>query len=404
MTVSDLKKETLEKLESEHVGCFKGHTKPLLLISQYYPGVWLEHVYDSVFYAKMDPSKLYLAENTVELFISLQKESGQLPCYIWDGNKRSNIPPERLVGYGQIQECVSFAKLCFEVYKMNQSKVFLQRIYDASMKWEGWFRKYRMTEGKGLVEVFIGYDTGHDYSGRLKGLSHVKGYCGDATALPPDDPVAPMIAVDLNCNYYATLMALSNMADALGRADEALEWKEKAGAVKARLFETCFDGEDCFFYDVDRHGNKRKFLSSTIFHLFMEGVLDPVTDAELIRELYERHIANPSEFATPYPFPSMAICDPSCEGHRNFNCWGYYSQGLIALRCTMWMDEYGFSKEFDHLCSQWVKAWTKHYDTLKMGQELDPITGEPTRSSEWYSSCMLFYLYAANRIEQKGLV
>ena len=232
----------------------------------------------------------------------------------------------------------------------------------------------------------------------------MKGYCGDATALPPDDPVAPMIAVDLNCNYYATLMALSNMADALGRADEALEWKEKAGAVKARLFETCFDGEDCFFYDVDRHGNKRKFLSSTIFHLFMEGVLDPVTDAELIRELYERHIANPSEFATPYPFPSMAICDPSCEGHRNFNCWGYYSQGLIALRCTMWMDEYGFSKEFDHLCSQWVKAWTKHYDTLKMGQELDPITGEPTRSSEWYSSCMLFYLYAANRIEQKGLV
>ena len=37
---------------------------------------------------------------------------------------------------------------------------------------------------------------------------------------------------------------------------------------------------------------------------------------------------------------------------------------------------------------------------FKLGQELDPITGKPTKSSQWYSSCMLMYLYAAQRLKK----
>ena len=47
-----------------------------------------------------------------------------------------------------------------------------------------------------------------------------------------------------------------------------------------------------------------------------------------------------------------------------------------------------------------VEAWTEHFDKVKMGQELDPITGIPTKSSEWYSSTMLFYTYAVKRIKE----
>jgi len=135
----------------------------------------------------------------------------------------------------------------------------------------------------------------------------------------------------------------------------------------------------------------------------MEGVLDKEEDKELIRELYERHISNPEEFNTPYPYPSMAINDPSCEGHKDFNCWGYYSQGLIALRATLWMDKYGLSSELDRLCEKWLEAWERSYDSFKLGQELDPISGEPTKSSEWYSSTMLFYLYAAERLGKNNI-
>ena len=44
----------------------------------------------------------------------------------------------------------------------------------------------------------------------------------------------------------------------------------------------------------------------------------------------------------------------------------------------------------------------KHFDDLKLGQELDPITGIPTKSSEWYSSTMLMYLYATQRLKNKS--
>ena len=259
-----------------------------------------------------------------------------------------------------------------------------------------------MTLGTGLVEAFVGYDTGHDNSGRLSGLSCIGNYRIDgveqnASVLPAEDDVAPLITVDMNCNFYATLTSLSEMARELGLKAASNEWADKAARVKRKLFELCFIAEDCFFYDVDKNMDQRKYLSSTIFHLFMEGVLDKENDAALIKEIYDRHISNPDEYATPYPYPSMAISDPSCESRTARNCWGYYSQGLIALRATLWMEQYGFEREFDNLCSKWAEAWTEHFDTLKMGQELDPLTGIPTVSSEWYSTTMLFYLYAVDR-------
>ena len=134
----------------------------------------------------------------------------------------------------------------------------------------------------------------------------------------------------------------------------------------------------------------------------MERVLDKTVDADLIKKIYEKHISNPSEFATPYPLPSMAICDPSCEGHKDFNCWGYYSQGNTALRSALWMEDYGFTKDFEHLCKSWIEAWTKNFDKLKLGQELDPVSGEPTKCSEWYSPTMIFYLYAAKYLDSKA--
>ena len=289
---------------------------------------------------------------------------------------------------------------------MNRDQAFLEKIYEAGKKWDGWLRKYRMTTGRGLIEMFFGYDTGHDNSGRLEGMSCKGNYIVDgehksAETLPPDDGITPILAVDMNANFYANEKALEKMATLLGREDDAKKWEESALEIKRKLFEHCFDEKDAFFYDVDRNGNKRRYKSSTIFHLFMEGVLDKETDKKLIDRIYNEHIKNPDEFWTEYPFPSMAINDPSAKNHDDFNCWGYYTQGLIVLRCSRWMDRYGYSEDFDYILKKWVESWTEHYDRIKFAQEIDPITGIPTNSSEWYSSCMLNYIYGAKRL---GLV
>ena len=50
----------------------------LFLISNTYPGVWLEHVYDAVCWARLEPSMAYVARSQVRLFLENQKEDGQL--------------------------------------------------------------------------------------------------------------------------------------------------------------------------------------------------------------------------------------------------------------------------------------------------------------------------------------
>lgn len=397
--IKELYNEVWNKIQNEHVRCFKGMDKPLFLISTTYPGVWMEHIYDSVMYAWLCDEGKQIARNTIEAFISFQKEDGQLPFGIFDGSVSAS--GETSVAYSQIQEVVSFSKLAYMTYTFFPEKDYLEKIYKACVGWNNWLKNNRMTLGKGLIEMFVGFDTGHDNSARLEGMTchgnnTINGVRQNASVLPENDPVVPILAVDMNCNYYAGKRALEKMAKQLGDYTAAQKWAEEAAEVKAKMMELLYDEEDMFFYDVDKNGNKRKCKSCTVFHLFMEGVLWP--EEKLAIDIYEKHVKNPEEFWTEYPFPSMAVNDPAWKKTSPNNCWGYFSQALIALRTTMWMERYGRQADMLHIMEKWVKAWTECYDEIKFGQELDPITGKPSDCSQWYSSCMLYYVYSVRKL------
>ena len=68
---------------------------------------------------------------------------------------------------------------------MTRDRGFLEKAYRSASMWENWFRNTRMTTGRGLVEMFYGYDTGHDNSGRLEGMLF-KGNAGDHTPTPEE--------------------------------------------------------------------------------------------------------------------------------------------------------------------------------------------------------------------------
>jgi hypothetical protein len=59
----------LERIEKVHIACFLGMEKPLFLLSEQYPGLWLEYVYDSVSPAQLEPRFLQVAGNAIHLFI-----------------------------------------------------------------------------------------------------------------------------------------------------------------------------------------------------------------------------------------------------------------------------------------------------------------------------------------------
>lgn len=380
-----------DRIKAYHIKRFPGHPDPLFLISNAYPGVWLEHVYDAFVWATLDPSTAYVVKGQVKLFLGNQKSDGQFPCYVLDSSNPSAKSYGKLIGFGQIQECVSFTALCLEAFLLLDDRQLLLEAYEKCAKWDKWLVDNRTVTNRGLIELFCQFDTGHDNSARL---ADIPGGCPDGDAKNMNlIGGLPLLAPDMNSVFYGSRVALSEMAKLLGKKQESMEWRKKADKVRERLIEVCYDPKDEFFYDVNCNGEFRKFRSIAIANLFQEHVLE----ADMADNIYNRYMKNPNEFWTKYPFPSMSISDPASRQDRAGNSWGFYSQGLTALRALRWMDFYGKSNDLETLMEAWVSAFVRS-DNMKFSQELHPITGQLSQSSQWYSSSMLFFLKAAKRL------
>lgn len=382
-TVFRNRDEILARIREKHLRRVGDSDGDVFFISDAYPGVWLEHTYDPVCFAEYDPAGARIARNQIGLFVKHQTAEGQLPAYVWQ-NK---------VGYGQIQECVSFGRMCLKTWVLNgKDAAYLRTLYDACVAWDGWLVAKRMPHATGLIEMFCGYDTGHDNSGRLVDMKYQQEICEDGGVMPTDDPVLPILASDMNAVFYGDRCALAEMAALLGRPEEAAAWRAKADDVRRKMDEWMWDEEDAFYYDVALNGEKRRMKTIAITNVLCEGV----ADCARAEEIYARHLRNPQEFWTPYPFPAVAINEPLWKMNRPGNSWGYFSQGLTAQRSLLWMEGLGKTADMEEIMRRWIAAWCA--SPLRFGQELDPLTGAPSNCSEWYSACMLYYLHAVRRL------
>ena len=350
---------------------------PVFVISDRYNGVWMEHLLDAVVWAELS-GDTSTAFGQMDLFFDYQKPDGQLPLAVRD--KPS---------YGQTQECVSIGSLCLDLLRLKNDEKTAEKWYSGILRWVEWLKKYRMITERGLCEMFCGYDVGHDNSGRLDGMKYRGRVSDDAKDFPLGCNVAPVLAPDMNAVFYGDIVAAAKLAKMLQRYTEASRLEEYAAEIRTKIIEVCYEKEDDFFYDVDKNGIKRKIKNISITNVLHEGV----TDSEQSRRIFMRHLWNENEFKAPYPFPSVSMDEPVWKKPDKENCWGYYSQALTVLRATRWMPRLGLEKELAEVLNLWVKAWEKSR-TVKYGQELDPITGEPSSASPWYSSCMLLCLVA----------
>lgn len=382
----------LDRIRTIHIKPFPGYDDPLFLISNAYPGVWMEHVYDAIAWYLFSGTDKQVMRGQVKLFLDHQKEDGQLPCYVLDrSNPNFNKGYRTAIGYSQLQECVSFTKLCMEAALLLEDDQLMAEAYEKCVRWDEWLVRNRMVTRRGLIELFCLYDTGHDKSQRFAGIP---GGCPEGNAANMNDlPDLPLLAPDMNAVFYGSRMALAQMAMHLGKKAESEAWHKKAQEVRDALIEHCYNEEDAFFYDVDCHGKQRKIRSIAIASLFMERVIE----GEMAETIYQRHLKNPEEFWTPYPFPAMAVNDPASVYTPDGNSWSFFSQALTALRAFRWMDHYGKGEDFDHVLKCWVCALTDAETPFT--QEIHPLTGEMTKVSQWYSSAMLLYLHAVKRLK-----
>ena len=387
--VLDRYKEAEETLFSKNLSCFPEVPGKVLKISSTYAGVWLEHAYDALVFSTLYPKEKSVALSQASCFFQYQTADGRLPSHIRDISAKENRGRD-MVNYGQTQEVISFGDICFETYRLTGDREFLKTAYGGLKKWDEWLKAYRMTRNTGLVETFCEYDTGHDNALRVADLEKSTPDPFGKTFKNSD--FMPLITPDMNAVLYGDRLALSRMAAELGLSAEAEHYQKSAEDVRRKMFALLYDGDDQFFYDLDNLGRKRKFKTVAMTVVFGEKLLKK----DEFDTIYERYFKNEEEFFTKISFAATAKSDPHFIKNAAGNSWNYYAEALVALRAERWMNHYGRQKDYEELLYRWVKAYCA--SPLPFGQEFDPLTGEPSDCSPYYSSAMLFYIRAVRRL------
>ena len=346
------------------------YPKPVLIEGANYQGAWLECApHEALVYA---PIRADVARNNHLLFFALQREDGQMPCWVRKG----------AVGFAQIQMVVPIAATAWEVAQQNGDSELLEKAYNACSKWDQWLQKYRDTRQTRLCEGFCTYDTGHDNSPRWAGIPN---RCpdGDARKCPPL-PSLPRLSPDLSATVYGGRIALAAMANALGMTAEHDRWLADADAIRTAILTRLYSEEDAAFYDRDAQDQFVRIRGDVITRVLSEHVVDQ----NLFDTVYRHQIHNPSAFWVPYPFPSIALDDPAFVRPIPPNSWGGAAQALTALRAPRWMEHYGKPADLAHLMQRWLEAILK---VDKFLQQMDPLNGSFTMGEADYSPAALVF-------------
>lgn len=224
--------------------------------------------------------------------------ANQLP----DGSLPGHVNERGVAGAaGSITGTVSFYHSnwanAWRVHQHHPDREFLARVYPPLVRYAEYFRRERDADGTHLYDVVNQGETGQEYMPRYQ-VVH-----------PHADDWGPirLKGVDSTFYLYELCRALAWIAAALERpAEESAAWAQHAEAVRRAVCRLMWDPGLQLFCDVDPDGMRRTSVKSAVcFYPFMSDL----AGHEHLESL-RRHLLNPDEFWTTWPFPATSAEDP----------------------------------------------------------------------------------------------
>ncbi|MFS0724060.1 MGH1-like glycoside hydrolase domain-containing protein [Paenibacillus sp. 1P07SE] len=354
-----------------------GGGEPILHEGGIYLGCWLESTgtINAELLSRFVPE---VSEATYLSFAKHQREDGMFPYKV----------TEQGPAYRQIQLVTPLARSVWRHYALHgRDKTFLRTMYEAMARYDAWLAEYRDTRGTGCVEAFCTFDTGHDLSPRFWHVPDTP-HQGDATQVDPDSPMLPFLAPDLTANVYCQRLYLARMAEELGESGAG--WRTKAEASLQSLFRYCFDEDDHFFYDRDRHDQHVKVQSDVLLRV----LACEVGDRAFFDAALRRYLLNTRKFFAKYPYTSIAMDDPRFDPSSSYNSWAGPSNFLSLIRTA-----HAFETHHRYVELTWViqPILSAMAHTERFAQTLSPWTGQEG-FTETYSPAILCLLDFVERL------
>lgn len=256
-------------------------------------------------YALMDPQS---AMNSQRIFRERQHPGGYI-------NYRTGPYLDETIPYnGQLTSSAPwYAWQNWEVYSLTKDRTFLEDMYASSAAFYRYYVKNRDADGDGLCEW---------------GAEAVLECVRDGLVAVWDQVGWPAEFEAMDCNTMLVVEAnsLAAMADELGLAREAGEWRKDAAQRTAKINEVFWDDATGFYYHVDRKTHqftykkpgdlKRQEIIG--FLPLWAGIADSVRARRLVGTLM-----HPDKFGRPFGTPSLSADDPyyNPKGYWNGPVW-----------------------------------------------------------------------------------
>ena len=301
---------------------------------------------------------LEAAKNNCALFMEHQRADGRLPGSIQCVNGRVEPQFNKYQGF-----CFPFPALNL-YYLLGRDPDWLLRLRECLVRFDACLWNTRRLDDSGLLYSFCVYDTGEDLA-----LRYGDAPCWWESDQPPQGyQTVPMASMDVTSWSYASRNTLAVISRMQGKQDEAEAWERKAKAVAAALKQRLWDDRRGTLYDRDKDGNPIDILCHNPLRcMYWDSLSQPMAD-RFVRE----HLLNPAEFWTPFPLPSVAVCDPAFRNAPENN-WSGQPEGLTYQRAILALENYGYDRLVTRLGGKLTAAVAEN--GCRFTQQFDPFTG-----------------------------
>jgi len=310
-----------------------------------------------------------LHEETAEGFVPNYARAGE-----WKSSDRSEPPVGAITVLG--------------LYEKFHDRWLLEDTFEPLLKWNRWWAEHREIQGY-LTWGSDGQNEPADPEDNWKGtragailesgLDNSPMY--DNAAYDEQKHVLEFGDVGLMSLYVADCDALAQIADAIGKAGEAKELRERGDRYRAKL-KTMWDGGAGIFLNQDLHtGHASLRLSPTNFYPMLAKAATP----EQAQTMIERHMLNPKEFWGEWIMPSIARGDAAFPDQ---NYWRGRIWGPMNYLVYLGLCNYGDAETRRAFAQKsydlFVKEWTGHGHVHENYNAISGSGDDVTNSDRFY--------------------
>lgn len=291
--------------------------------------------------------------NTMEI-LREETPQGFVPNYARAGEWKSFDRSEPPVG----------AITVLGLYKQYHDRWFLEDTFEPLLKWNSWWAAERDVDGYlawGSDASTTPQNLDDNSRGTRQGAILESGLDNspmyDDTTYDAKTHVLEFADVGLMSLYIADCNALAEIADAIGKTDDAKQLRDRAVRYRAKLA-TLWDEKTGIFLNKDlRTGQFSSRLSPTNFYPMLAQAATP----EQAHTMIQKHLLNTDEFWGDWIMPSIARDDPAFHDQNYWRgrIWGPMNY-LVYLGLEKYEDA-DTRREFARKSYElFLKEWTEN--------------------------------------------